>query len=444
MLQGKPIKSITTFVIPMIFGSILQSMYGMADTAIVGKFIGDSALASVGSTSLIFSIMVSLTTNYMTGFSVIAGQRVGAKDPDGLKRVYVNGIMLITMISVLVGVGLFLFSDTLMDIMKTPMELRDEAGKYINVIYLGMPTTMLYSFFGEMLRATGNSKKPFLYLVIASCINIVLDLFFVCVLKIGVMGAGLATVISQAVSAILCFINLTRSSMYFRFTRKEMYFEKNIISSCAKIGLPACFLSAVICCGIFVLQVFTNSYGTEYIAANSSASRIFGIYTTPLYCYCSGLSVFVAQNFGAKQYDRIRTGVRSILFLLWSYSTVMIVISLLVSKYLISWIISDTPIVVEWANRITNINMCAHYALGFLVVTKSSLNAMGRPLMGTIQGFADVAIRIGVVMLGTKYFGFWGVAFGDGATWMIGAIIFVPMLIIEYRKIYKQYGFKML
>ena len=444
MLEDKPVKAITAFVIPMIFGSILQSMYGMADTAIVGKFIGDSALAAVGATSLTFSIIVSLTQGFMTGFSIIAGQKVGAKDYDGLKKVYTNGLMMVVSISVAAAILLTVFADSLLSLMQTPSELRIEAGKYIRVIFLGLPTTMLYNFFGEMLRATGNSKKPFVYLLIASVINIVLDLFFVCVLKTGVAGAGLATVISQAVSAVLCFVNLTRSSMYFRFTKKDLKFDKSIVVKCARLGLPACFLNGVINCGLLVMQIFTNGFGTEYIAANSAAARVFGIYNTPVYCFSSGLGVFVAQNFGAQKYQRIREGVRSILLLLFGFSTVMLVLSLFVSKYIISFVISDTPLVVEWGYRIINICLMGHYALDFLVVIKSALNALGRPLMPTLQGFADVAIRVGVVVVGTKYFGFWGVAFGDSATWIIGAVIFVFMLIYEFRAIKKKFGFSLI
>ena len=444
MLTDKPLKSISQFVIPLIFGSILQTMYSMADTAIVGKFIGDSALAAVGSSSLAFSFIVGVVSAFMTGFAVTAGQRVGANDYEGLKRVYINGFVLSVIISIVAALVGTLFADQFMTLLNTPKELRQQGGAYIRVIYMGLPTTMLYNFFGEMLRATGNSKKPFLYLVIASGINIVLDLFFVCVLKTGVWGAGLATVISQGVSALLCFINLTRSSMYFRFKKKEIYFEKNIIKAVTKVGLPASFLNVVILSGIFVLQRFTNGFGTEYIAANSAAARIYSMYAIPITAFGSGLGVFVAQNFGAKQYDRIKLGVRSILGLLCVYSVAILVFSLIVTPYIIKYVISDTPIVVEWGNRVVTANLLGYFGLSYLIVTKSTLNALARPLMGTIQGIADVAIRISVVIIGTKYFGFWGIAFGDSATWTIGAVIFFFMLSVENIRINKKYGFKII
>ncbi len=444
MLREKPVKAITSFVIPLIFGSILQTMYSMADTAIVGKFIGDSALAAVGATSLSFTFIVSVVQAFMTGFAVMAGQRVGANDYEGLKRVYVNGFMLSVTASIVTAVVGTLCIDQFMVLLNTPEELMAQGGAYIRVIYMGLPTTMLYNFFGEMLRATGNSKKPFLYLVIASAINIVLDLFFICVLKTGVWGAGLATVISQGISAILCFINLTRSSMYFRFKRKEIYFEKDIILGVAKVGLPACFLNVVILSGIFVLQRFTNNFGTELIAANSAAARVYGMYVIPIYSFGSGLSVFIAQNFGAGQYDRIKLATRSILGLLWGYSVVILGFSLVVTPYIIKYVISDTPTIVEWGNKVVTSTLLGYFGLSYLVVTKSTLNALARPLMGTIQGLADVAIRISVVIIGTKYFGFWGIAFGDSATWTIGAIIFFFMLIIENNRINKKFGFRII
>lgn len=444
MLTNKPISAISKFVIPLIFGSVLQSMYSMADTAIVGKFIGDNALAAVGATSLTFTVIVSVVQAFMTGFAVIAGQKVGANDYDGLKRVYVNGFMLSVCTSVIAAVLGILFNNQLMSLLNTPLELREQGGAYIRVIYMGLPTTMLYNFFGEMLRATGNSKKPFVYLVIASVINIVLDLFFVCVLKTGVWGAGLATVISQGVSALLCYINLTGSSMYFRFSKKDVYLEKDVLMAVAKVGIPASFLNIVILSGIFVLQRFTNGFGTELIAANSAAAKVYGIYVIPIYSYSSGLGVFVAQNFGAKQYERIKYGVRSILGLAFGYSVFILIFSLIFTPYIIKYAISDTPKVIEWGNRLVTSTLLGYFGLSYLVVTKSTLNALSRPLMGTIQGIADVAIRISVVIIGTKYFGFWGIAFGDSATWMIGAAVFFFMLIAENRRINKKYGFKII
>lgn len=444
MLKNKPVSAVSKFVVPLILGSILQSMYSMADTAIVGKFIGDDALAAVGATGLTFTVIVSVVQAFMTGFAVTAGQKVGANDYDGLKRIYVNGFMLSVCASVIAAVLGIVFNNQLMSLLNTPLELREQGGAYIRVIYMGLPTTMLYNFFGEMLRATGNSKKPFMYLVIASAINIILDLFFICVLKTGVWGAGLATVISQAVSAVLCYINLTRSSMYFRFNKKDIYFEKDVISAVAKVGLPASFLNIVILSGVFVLQRFTNGFGTELIAANSAAARVVGIFVIPIYSYGSGISVFVAQNFGAGQYDRIKQGVRSILGLLWVYSVLILIISQIITPFIIKYIISDTPVVVEWGNKVVTSNIMGYFGLSYLIVTKSTLNALSRPFMGTIQGVADVLIRISVVIIGTKYFGFWGIAFGDSATWMIGAVIFIFMLMIENRKINKKYGFKII
>ena len=443
MVEGKPLKTITAFVLPVIMGSILQNLYSMADTAIVGKFIGDSALAAVGATSLTFSIIVSLTYGFMSGFSIIAGQKVGARDYEGLGKVYTNGLVLVLLISVAATVGLTLCTDSLLTLMKTPDELREEAGKYIRVIYMGISTTLLYNFFSEMFRAIGNSKKPFIYLAISSGVNIILDLFFVCVLNAGVAGAALATVIAQAVSVVLCFISLSRSSIWFRFSIKEFRFDKGIMKECARLGIPTCFLNGVISCGVLVLQIYTNSFGVEYIAAASAASRIFSIYNIPLTSYGSGLSVYVAQNFGAGQYDRIKSGVKSTSLFLFAYSTVMFAVSFFVSKYIIRLFISDTPTVVEWGSRIITVSFMGHYALSFLINMKCTLNALGRPLMPTLQGFADVALRIVAVCLGTKYFGFWGIVFGDFLTWTLGAVIFIFMLAYEDRRICKKHGFSL-
>ena len=258
------------------------------------------------------------------------------------------------------------------------------------------------------------------------------------------MGAALATVIAQTVSAVLCFINLSRSSMYFRFSFEKFRIDKSIVWQCARLGIPGAAINGVICIGIVTLQIFTNKFGLEYIAATAAAGKLTGFYNIPIWCYGAGLSVFVAQNFGAGKYDRIKKAVWSVTFLLCAYSTVMFGFSLLFTKHIIHWLISDTPIVIEWGSKVVNVSYTGHYALILLISTKYTLNALGRPLMPTIQGVADALLRVVIVYFGTKYFGFWGIVFGDNGTWILGEVVFAFMVAYENKKFKKEYGFTIL
>ena len=439
MTSGNPLKLITKFSIPIMLGQLLQLAYNMADTVIVGRILGTDALAAVGSTGMIFSFFTCLTIGLMSGFSVVCGKKYGAGDPEGLKKVYVNGLMITFLLCVLFTCsGVFLASDMLV-LMNAPDKIFHDAHTYLVTVFAGFITTMLYNFFGELMRAVGNSKRPFMFLFISSIINIVLDLLFVGVFDMGVFGAAFATVIAQAVSAVLCFAYMYINIDVFRVSLKDFVFHKATAFECLRIGIPAMVLQLAVMSGLVIKQAFLNDIGTDYIAASSAASKLVNLFTIPINGFVLSMAVYVAQNYGARDFKRIRQGIRQTLVVTYAVDIFLLLFSLVASGHIIAFMVgSQETSVITNGKLYVNIHMFASLGLIPLVTFKSALQSLGRPLFPTISGFVEVGVRLISVIWLVRYLGFVGVALTDPFTWLVTGLFFVSVYAVEIKKVQKE------
>lgn len=435
MTSGNPLKQILKFSIPVILGSLLQNAYNIADTAIVGRTIGVGALAAVGATGTIFGFFVMLIYGLMSGFSIIAGTKYGARDYDGLRKVYFNGIILTLSVSVIITVFGTLFVKRLLLLMNTPADIIDDSCKYLFVVFCGITTTMLYNFFAEMMRALGNSKRPFIYLMIACGINIILDFTLIAGFGMGVEGAALATVISQATSAVLCGIYCHSSIVYYRINFKEFKVDFAVIKECLRIGIPNALLNAIITLGVIILQVVTNTIGTTYIAAYSAASKIISIATVPFFAITTAMNVFVSQNYGAGNIQRAKAGITQTIKFMMILNTLIVIIALTFSTFIIRFMIGNDADIIELAKKYIIVNAVAVYALVPLIALKGGMQAFGKPFFPTISGFLEVATRLFVSVYFTEKFGFTGIILTDPVTWFVTCIFFVVVYKFEINKI---------
>jgi len=306
MTQGKALRLILKFAIPIVLGNILQNIYTLVDTAIVGKTIGSDALAAVGATGAIMMLIFGISAGLMSGFAVIAAKKVGEMDFEGLKKTYANGLILTIAISLVLTVAGVVFAKDILRLIDTPADIIDESTGYLEIIFAGISTTLLYNFTAEMMRAVGNSKRPFVYLVIASILNIILDIWFIAGFGWGVRGAAAATILAQAISAILGFVYIARSVDYYKFSIKRLEPDKKIMMECLRIGMPSALLNGVIFLGTIIMQYVTNGFGTEHVAAYSGANTMSNFLLCSIYAVSSAFSVFVSQNYGACRLDRIK------------------------------------------------------------------------------------------------------------------------------------------
>lgn len=438
MTQGEILKTLIIFAIPYILSNILQNIYTLADTAIAGQLLGLNSFAAVGASGSVVSLCISTITGLMSGFSVVAGIRLGAKKISEIKNVFVNALTVVLLASFVVTIFGIFFSENILRLMNTPEDILEEATIYLQVIFAGISTTMLYNFFCEMLRAIGNSKFPLIFLIFASVLHIALNYLLILVFEMGVSGAGWSTVISQGISALLCFLYMYKKIPYFKITREDLIFKPKIIGECLKVGIPMASVNFVVSFGVLISQFVTNGIGTEYIAAYSGASKIGYIYTAPIFGFASALAVFASQNFGAGNFERIKRGIKMVIILLFALNTGILLFSIICSPIILSFIMERNQTAMNSANLYLTIRMLSAYALIPAACYKSILPALKRTLYPTVSGFVEVIIRFVAPVMLVNSFGFVGVPLTDTVSWVILAIFFIVVYPIEMRKVKRE------
>lgn len=435
MTEGKILSKITIFAIPCIINNILQNLYNLADTAIVGQLIGLNSLAAVGATSSVVSLCIQTITGLMSGFSIVAGIRIGAKRFSEVKNVFVNAFFIVLAVGALITFFGVTSARTILKLMNTSSELINESTIYLTGIFSGIITTMLYNFFCEMMRASGNSKMPLIFLIFSSVLHIGLDYLFMLTFKIGVIGAAMSTVLSQGISAFLCFVYMYKTIPYFKIERQNVKFDFAIIKECLKVGIPMATVNFVVSFGVLILQFVTNGIGTEYVATYSSASQIGYIFTSPLSGFATATAIFVSQNLGAGKLDRIKSGIRKVILMLFGLNTCILVFSLLCSKTILRFIVGDAENVIALGNLYLTIRVSSGFMLIPAIVYKTSLPAMKRTLSVTISGFVEIAIRFISPILLVQNLGFVGVPLTDTLTWTVLALFFIVAFPLEMKKV---------
>ena len=315
MTQGNPLPLLVRFAIPLILGSLFQQLYSFADTAIVGRCISAEALTAVGVTGSLNFLVLGFTMGSAMGFCIPISQAVGAGDKDEISRTFWNGLYLSIGIGLTISIGVSLFTRPLLAAMKTPENLLDMATEYLTIIFLGQIATVLYNYLSGALRAFGDSKRPFVFLVISSCINVVLDLVLILVIPMGVAGAAVATVISQIISVVLCIWWLAKKMDVIRktddsgnpLTKASPALMKKILV----IGMPLGLEYSVCSIGNVVLQSSINSLGSVVAAAHVCGEKIRAIATLPVESLGTAVATYAGQNYGAKRIDRIKDGIKA-------------------------------------------------------------------------------------------------------------------------------------
>ena len=320
MTRGNPLSVIFMFTLPLAIGNIFQQLYNMADTIIVGRFVGADALAAVGSTGTIMFLLNGFAQGITAGFSVLTAQRFGAGKKDAVKQSVTNGILLSIIGAILLTVLGCAIMDPLLHLMNTPDDIFDMAYTYITLISLGMIANVFYNLFSSYLRAVGNSKAPLFFLVFSACLNVGLDLFFIVVLKMGVAGAAWATNLSQAISALLCIVYIYckgscpgAGKKHWRLTAGDTRYQMHM-------GIPMALQFAITSSGTMIVQSAINLFGSEAVAAYTAACKVHSLLTQGMVAMGQTMAVYSGQNYGKGDYGRIRAGVKAALIIEFIYS----------------------------------------------------------------------------------------------------------------------------
>lgn len=392
MTVGAPWKSIIKFTIPMLIGNIAQQLYSTVDSIIVGKYEGDNALAAVGSAAPILNLLLVLFIGISAGAGVMVAQYFGAKNRKSLSYTIGNSIT-ITAISciALIAVAAPLI-DPLLTALNTPKSIHDDCAGYLLISLIGMAGMAYYNILSGILRGMGDSVSSLIFLLVATGINIVLDIVFVSDkfgIEMGVPGVALATVIAQVISSVLCLIKLSKMSSHFDFGLKYMKPAGHYIKTIVKLGLPSGLTQAIFSSAMIIVQSLTNSFGEQFIAANVVIMRVDGFAMMPNFSFGMALTTFAGQNVGAGLYDRVKKGARQGTLMAVGCSALITFAILLFGKYLMG-LFTDTQALIDLSCRLMRI-----LAVGYIAF------AVTQSLSGIMRGAGDTMTPMWISLITT-------------------------------------------
>ena len=308
MTEGKPLKLILQFAVPLLLGNLLQQMYNLVDAAIVGRVLGTGALAAVGATSSVQFLVLGFCIGICIGFGIPIAKSFGAERLDKMRSYIFNSVLLTALFAVLITAVCSLCCTLILQMLSVPQDVFDDAYAYLIVIFLGIPFTLLYNLLSSILRSVGDSRTPFLFLAISTVLNIGLDLLCIIVFKWGVAGAAIATVISQIASCVIGFAYMHRKYTLLRFSLRELRLDVKTAGRILQVGAPMAIQQSIVSCGFLFLQRLVNLYGESMIAAYTVATRMENILMIPILGVQNTMATFAGQNMGAQRPDRVSRG----------------------------------------------------------------------------------------------------------------------------------------
>lgn len=433
MTKGNPFKLFLWFSIPLLIGNVFQQLYSMVDTIIVGKFLGEEALAAVGSTGSMFFLVNGFLLGLTSGFSVMVAQRFGAKDEEGVKKAIASNITLTVMMTIVTTVVMLLCKTPLLKLMNTPDNVFAYADAYITVIYAGIFTQALYNMSAGILRALGDSKTPLYFLIVASIVNIVLDLVFIVNFEMGVAGAAYATNIAQGLAAILCLVYSYKKFRLLRLKKEDFKVPTSYYKTHFQIGLPMALQFSITAMGIMTLQSAINIFGSSVMAAYTAASKVIQLVMQPVVTYGVSTATYVGQNLGAGEVGRIRKGVRTVSFMSIGTSLMASCVLIFFGEHLVSLFL-DNPSgeVIAYATQVLDFAAFFFVPLGLIFVYRNALQSMGYSLVPMIAGLLELVARAVVAYTLPAVIGFTGICLADPAAWLAA---FTPLIIVYFIKI---------
>lgn len=427
MTTGSPFRLILGFAVPMLMGLLFQQFYSMVDTIIVGKYLGVSALASVGSTSSINFMIIGFCTGVCSGFSIPVAQRFGAGDHHGLRCFAANAGWLSAIFSAVMTVIVCFLCMDILRWMDTPDDIIQGAYDYIFIIFAGIPVTYLYNILAGIIRSLGDSRTPVYFLLLSSVINIFLDLFTILVMGMGVEGAAYATVISQAISGVLCFLYMRSHFPILRMTREERKFNLRMAKILCGIGVPMGLQYSITAIGSVILQTAVNGLGSLYVAAISAGNKLTLFFTCPFDALGATMATWAGQNVGAGKIDRVKEGVKYALLIGCVYAVAAFVILTLFSKYLaLLFLDADEVSTIGNVSLFLFGNSLFYIALVFVNVVRFSIQGMGFSTFAILAGVFEMFARTFAGMCLVPIFGYPAACFASPMAWIAADIFLIP------------------
>ena len=426
MTDGPILPQILKFSIPLLLGNIVQQTYNMMDAVIVGRSLGANALGAVGATSSVQFLVLGLCIGMCVGFAVPVAQRFGAGDHADMRRFIYNSYILTGISMLIITTVTALLCSPILHVLRTPDQIFHETYLYLLIIFLGIPATLSYKLLSSILRAVGDSTTPFIFLVISACLNIFLDLFCILILHLGVPGAALATITSQAVSAVLCFLYMRKKYPILSIRPEERYFDKKKAGKLLYMALPMGLQFSITAIGSMVMQSANNSLGSLYTSAFSASLRIKQMAMCPFDAIASAVSTFVGQNYGARKRERIKRGILEGASAGVVYGIAIGLVLIFFGRDLSTLFLSDkggvTARILDASALFLKCSGFFYWSLGILNVVRLAVQALGYSNLAIFSGVIEMAARSVMALCLAPAFGFIVICFTDQAAWITATI----------------------
>lgn len=424
MTVGSPVRHILIFALPLLFGNLFQQLYNMVDSIIVGNYVGADAFAAVGSCGSISFLFFSLSSGLSVGIGVIVSQFFGAKEEDKVNATIANSIYVLGVAAILVSLIGIIFAPAILQLLRTPAEILGDAVIYMRTTCAGTIAIVAYNGVASILRALGDSKTPLYFLIISSLINVGLDLLFVLVFHMGVVGVAVATIIAQAVSAITCVIYAYKKVPYFRLTKEQMKPRRQLIYRTIRLGVPIALQNSMIAVSCMALQGVVNSYGKTVMAAYTVTNRVEQIIQQPFGSLSVALTTYAGQNYGSRNIERVKKGFRQATIMAFVFSMVMLPLFFFFSEQIVHIFVKE-PEVIRIGAKALQFTSVFYFALGMIYVPRAVLNGCGDAMFAMLNGVTEVSCRIGFSQVFTRVpkLGWWSIWVTTIATWVITSMV---------------------
>ncbi len=427
LTSGTPWKLLLEFSIPILIGQIFQLLYSLFDTKIVGAVLGETALSAVGSISTLYNLLTTFANGLTMGFSILIAFHYGAKNYEKVKTLFACSITLSLLLTLILILLCSAFLSPIMVFLNIPNDQLPMARDYILVLIIGLVVTSAYNLCANALRAIGDSLTPLIYLIIASLLNVIMDILFVKYFTWGVAGAAYATVLAQLVSVLLCILHIKRKFPLLHVKREHFILERFSTIEMLKNGLAMGLMGSLVGLGTFILQSAINTLGTELIVAHTAARKVCEIMMLPTSVLSFAITTFASQNNGAGRIDRVREGLKSVLLigLIWSILTILLMFSF--SRQLVSFLSSSTnETILYWGSLYLKFDLSLLMVCHVICVLRNMLQGLGHRIAPIVSSSIELLGKVIFAYTLVPAFGYWGVILIEPITWVA---MVIPLII---------------
>lgn len=443
MTNGSPSRHILGFAVPMLFGMLFQQFYNLVDTIIVGKTLGVEALAGVGATGSINFMIIGFCMGVCNGFVIPVDQCFGAKKPADLRKYVFNGYICSIVFAIVLTLASVIFCRRILIIMNTPADIIDHAYNYIVVIFIGIPTVFLYNMVSGVIRSLGDSKTPVVFLVLSSIINVVLDFFLILVCKMGVAGAGWATVTSQLISGLTCLIYMYKKYDILKGDKSERVLDRRFITNLCMNGVPMGLQYSITAIGSTILQAAVNTLGSTYVAAMTAGSKMFNFTCCPFDALGSTMATYAGQNVGAAKIKRLGQGVRSAMIIGSVYSVLSLIALYFTTDYIaLLFVNASETTIIALTRQFILASACFYIPLTGVNVVRFCIQGMGFSVFAISAGILEMIGRAFAAIILIPSIGFMGACLASPIAWIAADAFLFPAFIHCAKKLNARHNIK--